>query len=125
MPSNFSVCQVETLQDLIQPSVGLQSSRSQVYFLVEAAELYFLRRTAVLILRPAIACCPAGEAVKDLVDPILNVGGCEKLNPPPGVPDWGAIEGLAGGAGEAADPAPKVKTPEALFVAPNPLAPPN
>lgn len=63
--------------------------------------------------------------MKDLVDPILKVGGCVKLNPPPGAPDWGAMEGLAGGAGEAADPAPKVNTPEALFVAPNALAPPN
>lgn len=48
-----------------------------------------------------------------------------KLNPPPGTPDWDAMEGLAEGAGEAADPVPKVNTPEVLFVAPNPLAPPN
>lgn len=110
---------------LFQPSVGIWSSPSQVYFLVESTGLYFLRRTAVLILRPAIVCCPAGEAVKDLVDPILNVGGCEKLNAPPGAPAWGAMEGLAGGAGDAADPAPKVNTPELLFEGPNPLAPPN
>lgn len=59
-------------------------------------------------------------------DPMLNAAGCAKLNPPPGVPGWGAMEGLAGGAGEAADPAPKVNTPpEALFVAPNALAAPN
>lgn len=126
MPSNFSVCLAETFQDLIQPSVGIQSSHSQVYFIVESTGLYFLRRTAVLILRPAIACCPAGEAVKDFAAPILNAGGCEKLNPPPGGPGWGAMEGLAGGAGEAADPAPKVNTPpEVLFVAPNAPAPPN
>lgn len=93
--------------------------------MVESTGLYFLRRTAVLILRPAIACCPAGEGLKDFVDPILNAGGCAKLNPPPGVPDWGAMEGLAEGAGDAAAPAPKVNTPEVLFVAPNALAPPN
>lgn len=63
--------------------------------------------------------------MKDLVDPILNAGGCAKLNPPPGVPAWGAIEGLAGGAGVAADPAPKVNTPALLFEGANPLAPPN
>lgn len=51
--------------------------------------------------------------------------GCAKLNAPPGAPGWGAMEGLAAGAGDAADPAPKVNTPEALFVAPNALAPPN
>lgn len=70
-------------------------------------------------------CCPAGEAVKDFAAPILNAGGAAKLNPPPGAPDWGAIEGLAAGAGEAADPAPNVNTPEVLLVAPNALAPPN
>lgn len=55
----------------------------------------------------------------------MNAGGCEKLNPPPGA--WGGMEGLAGGAGEAAGPPPKVNTPppEALFGAPNALAPPN
>lgn len=47
------------------------------------------------------------------------------MNPPPGVPGCGAMEGLAEGAGAAADPAPKVNTPEVLFVAPNALAPPN
>lgn len=47
------------------------------------------------------------------------------MNPPPGAPDCGAMEGLAGGAGDAAAPAPKVNTPEVLFVAPNALAPPN
>lgn len=56
---------------------------------------------------------------------MLNVGGCEKLNPPPGAPAWGVIEGLAEGAGEAVDPAPKANTPEVLFAAPNALAPPN
>lgn len=56
---------------------------------------------------------------------MLNEGGCEKLNPPPGPPGWGVMEGLAGGAGEAADPAPKVNTPEVLLVAPNAPAPPN
>lgn len=76
-------------------------------------------------MRPAIACCPAGEATKDLVDPMLNDGGCAKLNPPPGVPGWGAMGGLAEGAGEAAEPTPKVNTPEVLFVTPNALAPPN
>lgn len=63
--------------------------------------------------------------MKDLADPILNAGGCEKLNPPPGGPGWGAMEGLAGGAGEPVEPTPKVNTPEVLFVAPNALAPPN
>lgn len=57
--------------------------------------------------------------------PILNVGGCEKLNPPPGAPVWGAMGGLAAGVGEAAEPTPKVNTPEVLFVDPNALAPPN
>lgn len=58
--------------------------------------------------------------------PILNAGGCEKLNPPPGGPDCGAMEVFAGGPGDGAPPAPKVNTPaEALFVAPNALAPPN
>lgn len=97
-----------------------QSESSLFFFKVGFTGLYFLRRTAVLILRPAIACCPAGEAGKDLDDPILNTGGCAKLNPPPGAPDW-----LAGGAGEAADPAPKVNTPEELFEAPNAPAPAN
>lgn len=65
MPSPFSVCLAEAVQDSVQPSVGIQSSQSQVFFKVESAGLYFLRRTAVLILRPAIAGCPAGEeAVK-------------------------------------------------------------
>ncbi len=48
--------------------MGIQSSQSQVYLIVESTGLYFLRRTAVLILRPAIAGCPAEEAEKDLVD---------------------------------------------------------
>lgn len=99
---------------------GENSQSKSSLLKVQFTGFYFLRRTAVLILRPAIACCPAGEAWKDLVDPILNTGGCAKLNPPPGAPDW-----LAGGAGEAADPAPKVNTPEELFVAPNAPAPPN
>lgn len=47
------------------------------------------------------------------------------MNPLPGAPDWGAMEGLAAGAGEPAAPAPKVNTPEELFVAPKALAPPN
>ena len=56
---------------------------------------------------------------------MLNAWGWElKLNP--GAAAWGAMEGLAeGGAGEAAEPTPKVNTPEVLFVAPNALAPPN
>lgn len=86
---------------------------------------YFLRRTAVLILRPAIVDCTPGEAVKDFVDPMLNVGVCAKLNPPPAAPDWGAMEGLAGGADGAPDPAPNVNTPEELLVAPKALVPPN
>lgn len=58
--------------------------------------------------------------------PMLNAGGCEKLNPPTAAPDWGAMEELAGGAGEAAAPAPNVNTPGVeLFVDPNALAPPN
>lgn len=56
---------------------------------------------------------------------MLNVGGCVKLNPPPVDPGWGAMEGLAEGAGEAPDPPPNVNTPEELFVAPKALAPPN
>lgn len=114
------------------------------------------RRTAALILRPAITCWPAvvpANACTDLQEqkntffpvswcferhvvierfrlrthPMLNVGGCAKLKPPPGVPCCcGAMEGLAGAAGgAAAAPAPKVKTPGLLFVDPNPLAPPN
>lgn len=63
--------------------------------------------------------------MKDFVDPMLNAGGCAKLNPPPAAPDCGAMEGLAAGAGDAAAPAPKVNTPDVLFVAPNALAPPN
>lgn len=63
--------------------------------------------------------------MKDFADPILNAGGCAKLNPPPDAPDCGVMEGLAEGAGDAAPPAPKVNTPEALFVAPKALAPPN
>lgn len=64
--------------------------------------------------------------MKVFADPILNAGGCEKLNPPPGGPDCGAMEVFAGGPGDGAPPAPKVNTPaEALFVAPNALAPPN
>lgn len=55
----------------------------------------------------------------------MKLGDCVKLNPPPGAPGWGAIEGFAEGAGAAADPAPKVNTPEVLFVPPNALAPPN
>lgn len=105
--------------------MGIQSSQSQVYLIVESTGLYFLRRTAVLILRPAIACCPEGDAVKDFADPILNAAGCAKLNPPPDAPDWGAMEVLAEEAGDAAAPAPNVNTPEVLFVAPNALAPPN
>lgn len=56
---------------------------------------------------------------------MLNAGGCVKLKPPPGAPGWGVTEGLAEGAEGAADPAPKVKTPEVLFGAPNALVPPN
>lgn len=44
---------------------------------------------------------------------------------PPGLTCCGAMEGLAGAAGGAAAPAPKVKTPGLLFVDPNPPAPPN
>lgn len=47
------------------------------------------------------------------------------MNPPPVAPDWGVMEGLAEGAGDAAAPAPKVNKTEVLFVAPNALAPPN
>lgn len=57
--------------------------------------------------------------------PIVNGGTFPKLNPLPGAPDWGAMEGLAEGAGVPAAPAPKVKTPEVLLAAPNALAPPN
>ena len=57
---------------------------------------------------------------------MLKAGGCAKWNPPPAAPDWCVREGFAEGAGEPADPAPKVNTPDALlFVAPNVLAPPN
>lgn len=54
--------------------------------------------------------------------PRLKAGACAKLNPAPVAPVWGGMAGLAGGAGDAAAPAPKVKTPEVLLVAPNPLA---
>lgn len=47
------------------------------------------------------------------------------MNPDPGTTCGGAMEGFAGAAGGAAAPAPKVKTPELLFVDPNALAPPN
>lgn len=48
------------------------------------------------------------------------------MNPPPLVPDWGVMEGLAERAGDDAAPAPNVNTPVLLlFVAPNALAPPN
>lgn len=70
-PRPFFTCQVISVfvQDLSgRYSVGIQSSQSQVYFIVESPGLYFLRRTAVLILRPAIAGCPAGVGVKDFVD---------------------------------------------------------
>lgn len=63
--------------------------------------------------------------MKDLVDPILKAGGWLKENPLPGAADWGAMEGLVGGAGEPVDPAPKVNTPGVLFVAVKPLLPPN
>lgn len=53
---------------------------------------------------------------------MLKAGACAKLNPAPVAPVWGGIAGLAGGAGDAVAPAPKVKTPEVLLVAPNPLA---
>lgn len=56
---------------------------------------------------------------------MLKVAGCAKLKPPPGLPCCGAMEGLAGAAGGAAAPAPKVKTPGLLLVDPNPPAPPN
>lgn len=55
--------------------------------------------------------------------PILKEGACAKLNPGPAAPVWGGMAGLAGGAGDAAVLAPKVKTPVVLLVAPNPLAP--
>lgn len=54
--------------------------------------------------------------------PKLKEGVCAKLNPAPVAPVWGGMAGLAGGAGDAAAPAPKVKTPEVLLGAPNPLA---
>lgn len=54
--------------------------------------------------------------------PMLKAGACAKLNPAPVAPVWGGMAGLAGGAGDAVAPAPKVKTPEVLLVAPNPLA---
>lgn len=48
--------------------MGIQSSHSNVWVLVKTATIYFLRRTAVLILRPAIAGCPPEVAVNDFVD---------------------------------------------------------
>lgn len=70
--------------------------------------------------------CPAGDAVKlFLVDPILKVGGCAKLNPPPGADGWGVMEGVADGAGEPAGAPPKENTPGVLLAAPNAPAPPN
>lgn len=46
------------------------------------------------------------------------------MNPPVAAPGCGAMGVAADGAG-AAEPAPKVKTPEPGFEAPNALAPPN
>lgn len=65
------------------------------------------------------------ERVGGATHPMLNAGGCAKLKPPPAGPCCGAGAGLAGAAGGAAAPAPKVKTPGLLFVEPNPPAPPN
>lgn len=57
---------------LSRTSFSLQWGFSQVKVksnvILRPQGVYFLRRTAVLIFRPAIACCPAGEAVKDLFD---------------------------------------------------------
>lgn len=87
---------------------------------------YFLRRTAVLILRPGIECCPAAAAVKVvLFDPILKVGGAAKLKPLPGALGWGAMEGVAEGAGDPPGAPPKANTPVLLLEVPNTLAPPN
>lgn len=36
--------------------------------MIYSSDGYFRRRTAALILRPAITCCGAGEPVKDFVD---------------------------------------------------------
>lgn len=62
------------------------------------------------------------HSTKSTIYPILKEGACAKLNPAPDAPVWGGMAGLAGGAEDAAAPAPKVKTPEVLVVAPNPLA---
>lgn len=59
---------------------------------------------------------------KSTMYPMLKAGACAKLNPAPVAPVWGGMAGLAGGAGDVVAPAPKVKTPEVLLVAPNPLA---
>lgn len=62
------------------------------------------------------------HTTKSTIYPMLKAGACAKLNPAPVAPVWGGMAGLAGGAGDAVAPAPKVKTPEVLLVAPNPLA---
>lgn len=73
-----------------------------------------------------IAACGMCRGGKSGTYPMLKLRGA-KLNPPPAAPVWGGTAGVAGGAGDAAAPAPapapKVKTPEVLLVAPNPLAP--
>lgn len=90
-------------------------------FLQEATpSYYFLRRTAVLILRPAIPCC-AGVAVELLFDPMLKVGVEPK--PKPAAAAGAAGWGTAGGAG--LDAPPNVNTFEAALLEPKAFAPPN
>lgn len=86
-------------------------------------KVYFLRRTAVLILRPAIEFCPAGEAVKELfADPMLKAGVGLKPKPPPA---GGFNAGMAGLAAGAADPPPKLNTLLLVADAPKPPVLPN
>lgn len=89
------------------------------------SNFYFLRRTAVLILRPAIEFGADGVVVKLFVDPMLNAGLWPKLKPPPEGAFTAGMAGVAAGVDGAADPAPKANTPVLFADAPKPLVLPN